>query len=207
MKFVGVLLAAGASSRMGAPKQLLPFGERTVLEQGVRNLREAGVDATVVVLGHHAAAIRREVSEAFAARDVSEAWNPLHERGMFTSVQCGIRAASELGADVALVALVDQPFVPSTVYAEVMRAHALGSAMVTIPARGERRGHPIALSMRLRDDILDPADPNTTLREVIRAHERDTQLMPVRADEILRDMDVPAEYEEELGRWLAGKPG
>jgi molybdenum cofactor cytidylyltransferase len=204
VKVVGVLLAAGASSRMGTPKQLLPFGERTVMRQGVHNLREAGVEATVVVLGHHADVIRREAPDVLTAPDVSEAWNARHAGGMFTSVQCGIQAASDLGAGVALLALVDQPFVPAAVYVQVLRAHAVGSAKVTIPTRGERRGHPIALSMDLRADILNPADPDTTLRDVIRAHEDDTRLLPVHAEEILRDMDVPEEYARELQRWLAG---
>ncbi len=204
MSVVGVLLAAGASSRMGRPKQLLPFGGRTVLEQGVQNFRDAGVAATVVVLGHHADVIRRETFDILAARDVSEAWNERHEEGMFASVQCGIRAAEALGAGAALLALVDQPFVPPAVYVEVMRAHGVGSATVTLPTRGDRRGHPVALSMTLRDEILRPTDPETTLRDVIRAHESDTQLLPVRADDILRDMDVPEDYERELRRWLHG---
>jgi molybdenum cofactor cytidylyltransferase len=204
VKFVGVLLAAGASSRMGEPKQLLPFGERTVLGQGVHNHRVAGVAATVVVLGHHADAIRGAASDTLAAADVSEAWNERHEDGMFTSVQCGIRAAVELAADAVLMSLVDQPFVPPAVYADVMRAHALGSALVTIPTRGERRGHPVALSMDLREAILEPASPETTLRDVIKAHGERTRLVAVDADEILRDMDVPEEYARELRRWATG---
>ena len=202
MRVVGLLLAAGASRRMGTPKQLLPFGDRTVLEQGVANFRSAGVDSTVVVLGHAPAAIRDELPDLFADDHVVVTVNGRHAEGMFTSVQCGIRAADATSADAVLLSLVDQPFIPPSVYSAVTRAHASARVMVTIPTYGGRRGHPVALSMQLRDAILAPDDLDTNLREVIRAHEADTQLVPVDGEEILRDMDLPAEYARELAAWL-----
>ena len=204
MRVVGVLLAAGSSRRMGTLKQLLPFGDRVVLEQGVANFRAAGVRPTVVVLGHAPDTIRAALHDLFAAHDVVAPVNEQHAEGMFTSVQCGVRAACALDADAALLALVDQPFIPSLVYSAVLQAHSAGVASVTVPVFGGRRGHPVALSMALRDAILTPDDPDTNLREVIRAHERDTELVAVDADEILRDMDLPAEYARELATWLDG---
>jgi CTP:molybdopterin cytidylyltransferase MocA len=187
---------------MGTPKQLLPFGGRTVLEQGVANFRDAGVEPTVVVLGHAPEAIMAELPALFADHHVAATVNERHTEGMFTSVQCGIRAAETLGADAVLLSLVDQPFIPPSVYSAVKHAHATGRVRVTIPTFSGRRGHPVALSMAMRAAILAPDDLDTNLREVIRAHEADTQLVPVDAEEILRDMDLPAEYARELSAWL-----
>ncbi|MBT3266871.1 nucleotidyltransferase family protein [Candidatus Poribacteria bacterium] len=202
MRVVGLLLAAGASRRMGRLKQVLPFGEAAVLEQGVANFRDAGVDTTIVVLGHAPDTIRAELPAVFGSDDVVAAVNERHAEGMFTSVQCGIRAAEGLDADAVLLALVDQPFIPPSVYASVIGAHADGGALVTIPVYRGRRGHPVALSMDLRDQILAPDEPDATLRDVVRANESTTRLVTVDADEILRDMDRPDDYARELARWL-----
>lgn len=190
---------------MGRLKQLLPFGDRTVLEQGVFNCRAAAVGTTVIVLGHAPDVIRAELPDLFASDDVVATVNERHEDGMFSSVQCGVRAAREAGADVALLSLVDQPFIPPSVYVTVLAAHLAAEASVTIPSFDGRRGHPVALSMGLQDAILRPVDPDTNLREIIRAHESGTNVVAVDADEILRDMDLPDEYAEELARWLAGR--
>lgn len=205
MHAVGVLLAAGSSRRMGRLKQLLPFGDHAVLEQGVFNYRAAGVGATVVVLGHAPGVIRAALPDLFASDDVRSIVNDRHEEGMFSSVQCGVAAASHGGYDAALLSLVDQPFIPPSVYTVVLDAHATTGALVTIPTFDGRRGHPVALSSAVYDAILSPDDPSTNLREIIRAHEEDTHVVPVNASEILRDMDLPAEYADELRRWLSGR--
>ena len=55
-----ILLAAGRSQRMGAFKPLLPFGETTVIRRCIQNLRQAGVEDIVVVLGHRAEELQRD---------------------------------------------------------------------------------------------------------------------------------------------------
>ena len=83
-----VVLAAGESRRMGKPKQLLPFGDGTILERVVDTLLAAGVGEVIVVLGHLADRIRLVLGD----RPVKIVINEDYREGMLSSVQCGVRA-------------------------------------------------------------------------------------------------------------------
>src|SRR5256885_3850127 len=81
-----ILLAAGRSRRMGAFKPLLPFGDRTVIETCLTNLREADVEEIVVVVGHRAEAIREQLKH----HPVKFALNSNPDTGMSVSIARGM---------------------------------------------------------------------------------------------------------------------
>lgn len=199
MNAAGLLLAAGASSRMGKPKALLPFGGETVMERGVSNFHAAGIERVVVVLGCWETEIRRACPDLFSGK-VEAALNPEPDLGMLSSVQCGLRAAAALGVEVLLLALLDQPFVPPFVYRQTLEG--CQTKPVAIPEYNGRRGHPIALSMRLAEEILAMNPERQTLRDFVRAEPGRVLPVPVEADAILRDMDAPAEYHAEYHKEL-----
>ena len=101
---VAIVLAAGFSSRMGAFKPLLPFGERTLVDHVVTNLRAAGVERIHVVTGFQADALAPELTRL----GVTRAHNPDFAAGMFSSVQAGV-ASLPADADAFLLAPVDVP--------------------------------------------------------------------------------------------------
>src|SRR5262249_45391219 len=106
----GIILAAGASSRMGADKALLPYAGTTFLEHLVELLLPR-VAPVIVVLGHHAERIRAVLPAALGAEIVL---NPDYRSGQLSSLQAGIRALPG-GAEAALIILVDHPAIaPST---------------------------------------------------------------------------------------------
>src|SRR5689334_15142795 len=96
-----ILLAAGRSSRMGAFKPLLPFGNKTVIECCIDHLHDGGVEEIVVVLGHRADDIRQQVSGK-----VRFALNPDPDSAMGASIAAGVLALPET-AQATLIALVD----------------------------------------------------------------------------------------------------
>ncbi|MGA7677207.1 MAG: NTP transferase domain-containing protein, partial [Dehalococcoidia bacterium] len=81
-----ILLAAGQSKRMGKLKQLMPFGQSTIVEQAVDNLLGSAVDEVIVVVGYKA----EDVIKAIAAKPVKVAINPDYEQGMSTSIMAGL---------------------------------------------------------------------------------------------------------------------
>lgn len=135
---MGVLLAAGASRRMGRSKPLVPLGGRSFLAHGLRHLWST-CDAVVVVLGSQAPRVRAAVEAEFerlvrggalradlrsarrhGARGLEARFvvNPTWQRGMLGSARLGLRAALRLGAETVLVLPVDHPHVrPRTVTA------------------------------------------------------------------------------------------
>ncbi|GIX06694.1 MAG: glycosyl transferase [Candidatus Poribacteria bacterium] len=205
-RIVGLLLAAGASRRMGRLKQLLPFGQETVLEASLRRYREAEIRPVVVVLGYEAERIRRTLGPALEGADLRVVINREHEQGMLRSVQVGIAEVARMHAHGVVLGLVDQPFVPAEVFRQVRDALREGKAGVVLPRWGGRRGHPIGLRAELFGEVLQLNSRAVGLNAWIRAHPERVWELPVATDAVLQDMDLPEEYQEALRRWIATAP-
>jgi molybdenum cofactor cytidylyltransferase len=185
-----VVLAAGESRRMGTQKLLLPFRETTVVEAVVRTALASRVGRALAVLGADRDAIRAKLEPC----GVDIAINEDFARGMLSSVQAGFRALPA-DAEAAVVMLGDQPFLPARVIDAVVRAYEESRKGIVIPVHKGRRGHPVLVDLKYRDEVLglDPADG---LRQLIRAHPDDILEVEVGCADILRDMDTPEDYED-----------
>jgi CTP:molybdopterin cytidylyltransferase MocA len=194
-RVVGIVLAAGESRRMGQLKALLPFGERTVIEQVLQPLLQADLAAVVVVLGYRAA----DIAAVVQALPVQLLYNPEYQHGMTTSIQVALRDITPI-PDAYLVALVDQPHLDRELIQQLLATFARTGKGVIIPTYHGKRGHPLVLAARYRQEVL-ALGPQQGLHMVTRGHPEDTLEMPVDHDDILRDMDYQEEYAAELQRW------
>lgn len=187
MRVGAVVLAAGESSRMGRPKMLLPWGRGTVLSAVVSSLLSAPLWRVVVVLGHRAAEVGGALEPVGPDPRLRVVVNDRYPEGMLTSIQ---RGARELPGSAVLVALGDQPLVtPGTVKA-VIRAHEGG---ITVPVHGGRRGHPVLVDASLVGDLLT-LPPEAGLRGLFMDHPKRVTYAEVCSEEILIDLDTPADY-------------
>ena len=100
----GIMLAAGLSTRMGEPKQLLPFGHSTIVETVVDNMLSSKLDEVIVVIGHESKKVREKIQQ----KPIRIVLNSHYQQGMLTSAQCGVQALSE-SVDAFALMLVDQP--------------------------------------------------------------------------------------------------
>jgi len=191
----GVVLAAGESRRMGRLKALLPFGNRTVIEQVLHPLLQSDLVSITVVLGHRA----EEIAAVLKALPVHLVTNPHYRDGMTTSVQAALRHITPL-PDAYLLALVDQPQLGITPVQRVLTAFNQTDKGLVIPTWNGKRGHPIILAARYRQEVL-ALGLHQGLNLVTRSHPDDTLELPMSDDDILRDMDYQEEYEAELQRW------
>lgn len=195
-----VVVAAGLSTRMGEPKQLLPYGEHTVIEQIVSVLLQSPLDEVVVVTGH----VRRSVESTLASWSVRPVFNPNYGQGeMLSSVQCGLSALAP-EVDAALIVLGDQPQLDGDVVQRLIEVYYHETEGLIIPSFRMRRGHPIVIDRAYWQDIL-ALDFDQSLRDVINAHADKICYVTVETDSVLRDIDTPEEYRQELGR-LARSP-
>jgi molybdenum cofactor cytidylyltransferase len=193
----GVVLAAGESRRMGTPKQLLPFGERTILERVVDTLLTAGVGQVIVVLGHLADRVRTVLGD----RPVQAVVNEAYRQGMLTSVKCGVQAIST-DHNAVLFALGDQPQIDSAVVREVIGAYRTGDTGIVIPRYNSKKGHPIIINLsRYREAIIDLPD-SVGLNALMQAYADDVRLIDVATEDIIHDIDVPEDYTRELARFM-----
>ena len=189
-----VILAAGVSRRMGTQKLLLPFGDATVIESVVLTALASRVDRVLAVLGADRDAVRQKL-EPFGIDFVI---NENFVKGMLSSVQAGF-AALPPAAEAAVVMLSDQPFLPAGVVDAVVEAFRRSGKGIVVPAFQGRRGHPVLIGLKYRDEVL-ALDPTDGLRRLMRAHPDDIFEAAVEDANILRDMDVPEDYANELKR-------
>jgi molybdenum cofactor cytidylyltransferase len=107
MSIPAVILAAGASRRLGQPKQLVRIAAETLLDRTIREVRNSGAQPILVVLGAHRDAIQAVVDLSW----VHLVFNPNWEQGIASSIREGIDAAQELVADATAVLMLvcDQP--------------------------------------------------------------------------------------------------
>ena len=145
-----LVLAAGASSRFGRPKQLLPFRGKTLLGWTVSQFEAcSALDEVVVVLGNFADEIRQAVTFGRSKIVV----NPAPAQGCSASYRAGI-AACDPRVDAIVVLLGDQPGVDAGVVEQVAGAWRRdGGKIVLASYRGER-GHPMIFSRELFDQMI-----------------------------------------------------
>ena len=195
----GVVLAGGASSRMGGrPKALLPtgHGDETFLARIVSALRQGGVDDVVVVAGYHEETISRAANRMAAPLRVLH--NPSPEQGQLSSLLVALKAIDHPGVRAMLVTLVDLPLVrPSTVRA-VLEGYRRSGAPIVRPACAGRHGHPILFDRALFDELRQ-ADPALGAKPVVRAHADDGMDIEIQDEGAFSDVDTPEDYERVFG--------
>lgn len=202
----GILLAAGLSSRMGQPKQLLPFGEKTIVETVVDNMLNSKFSKVVVVLGHYADKIQELIDEY----PVTKVINPDYREGMLTSAQVGIKSLNLTKDDKYLreakyadstafsIMLVDQPFITSTLIDTVIDAYVQTDKGIVLPSYQYKRGHPVIFHQKYADNILALDADSDGVRTLYKLHSEDIHYINVDTDAVLRDIDYKEDYENAL---------
>jgi molybdenum cofactor cytidylyltransferase len=193
-----VVLAAGASSRMGRPKAALPLGDRgeTVLSRGVASLLAAGVPRVAVVAGAHVDAVQRALLVRDQAVRIVE--HPGWREGQLSSLLCGLEVVDGPDLEALLVTLVDVPLVSPDTTRRLIRAWRDTGAPIVRPARGEEHGHPVLIDRRLFAE-LRAADPRHGAKPVVHAHASELLNVPVTDEGAFLDIDTPADYERARG--------
>jgi len=184
-----IVLAAGVSSRMGKPKQTLPISGKPMLERVINVYRRPGVSPIVVVLGAHAARVRRSV----ILYGVSVVYNRRYLDGMSGSLRLGLKAAEK--AEAVIVALADQPFLsPDTVNAMIETYKRTGGPVV-IPSYRGKRGNPVLFDRSLFPEIRRIRGDRGA-KSVVNRHRDILQEVAVDDRGILVDIDTPSDYQE-----------
>ena len=193
-----IILAAGESTRMGRPKQLLPWGGTTLLAWQVGQMREAGVDEVVVVLGHAAVEVRPAVPPE--ARVVV---NDAYKEGRASSLRCGAQAVSD-DAGAVLVLSVDQPRPASLSRRLIKRWREKKGAPIVSPRFPRRFGHPVLVDGSLLGELRAVDEATLGLRAVIDRHAAKAEALPVEDDRVDVDLNTPADYEAALAAFARG---
>lgn len=189
----GIVLAAGESSRMGSPKPLLKLGDRTFLEKIVDDLKAAGVDNLLVVLGAKA----EEIEERIDLSGVKTVYNPDYRRGQLSSLWAALRELPPQTRGV-LFTLADHPAVKLSTYQKLISAWEEHPDKIAVPLYQGRGGHPIIFPAALKEEFLQ-APEDQGARAVIYREESRVEKIPVDDAGIKKDIDTRQNYQELIG--------
>src|SRR5437879_9723840 len=170
MGLAGVVLAAGASERMGRPKALLDFRGRAFVVRILESLEALGVEPRVVVLGPDAARVR----PSLATHDCVIVENPDLTSHAIGSLRAALAALEPIRPSGIVAWPVDLPHVRVATLERLLEAHRRSGAPAVVPSFAERRGHPVIWDQTLFSELATSAAATRHgAQAVLAAHERD----------------------------------
>ncbi len=190
----GIVLAAGASSRMGKSKASLPFGAtgETILSRIVSVLLTGGVAGVAVVAGAHIDAVRHAMP--WAERRARLVEHPGWAQGQLSSLIAGLNAIDEPLLEAVMVTPVDVPLVNAATVAAVIEAWRRTRAPIVRPVDGDRHGHPVIFDRSVFDDLRQ-ADLAVGAKAVFATHRDRVLNVDVKDAGAFEDIYTPADYE------------
>jgi molybdenum cofactor cytidylyltransferase len=198
-RVAAVILAAGSSTRMGRNKLLLELGGETLVRRAARAAVGAGVDQVVVVIGHEEPRVRAELDGLPCTPVV----NPDHAQGAGTSVRTGVRQVAA-DAHAIVVVLADMPFVTAEMIATLVQRYRETGAPLVVSHYGDVQAPPTLYDRALFEDLLSIPGERCA-KQVVRRHESEAVVVAW-PESALRDIDVPADYEDARADLAGGQP-
>ena len=197
--FAGVILAAGASSRMGRDKALLPWQGGTFLSAAIRALQPM-TDLVIVVAGANSGELTR-VIDANAAFLVV---NPHPGQGQFSSLRIGVQEVLNRGRDAAIITLVDRPPAALPTIGRLQDAFLAAGDTVwaVVPEYEGKHGHPIVIGRDMITAFLN-APASSSAREVEHSLQSHIQYLAVADPLVVANINTPGDFEDLASRTSA----
>lgn len=186
-----ILLAAGESSRLGRPKQLLPYDGQTLLQHSLQVANASNAHPIVVVLGAHADAIKGETDNNTAHVVINAEW----QEGMASSIRSGIKALVEISpsAEGAILMVCDQPFVTPSLLNDLIAAHHGTGHLIVTCGYENMFGPPTLFHKSMFPELLR-LKGDTGARSVLRQHADAVEVIPFPEGNL--DIDTAADYQK-----------
>jgi CTP:molybdopterin cytidylyltransferase MocA len=189
----GIILSAGASSRMGQPKALLPYKNTSILEHTISVQKEAGLNPIIVVLGAHIKPLD-SISENMGAKVVyNKEWN----LGQQSSLKAGLRAIPE-EVNTIVVSLIDHPGVQSETINKLVSASLEMGDCIIQPLYKSKTGHPLILKGKIIDILRNSPIVDGGVKTIISENSDMIKQISVDDQAILMDIDTIEMYNKLL---------
>ncbi|MBI3989928.1 MAG: nucleotidyltransferase family protein [candidate division NC10 bacterium] len=189
-----VVLAAGAASRFGEQKLLVPLEGKLLIRWTVEHVLASQVEEVVVVLGREAEAVR----EALTGLPVRFLVNPRYPEGMSSSLQGGV-ASLDPAVEAALIVLGDQPQITAAIINRIIETYRLSRKPIVVPVYEGVRGNPVLFDASLFPEVM-AVTGDQGAREVIAKDPERVASVPFPFP-MPRDVDTPDDYQALLHRF------
>ena len=198
-----IILAAGASSRMGRPKLLLPWGATSVLGHLIEQWQKLPIEQIAVVCATIDLAMQRELNRLKFPVE-NRILNPTPEQGMFSSIQCAARWPGwNFDLSHWIIVLGDQPHLQPETLRALIEFGATHAQKICQPSRNERPRHPVLLPKAAFHRLKN--SPTENLKQFLQTLAQDTMLCTMDDPALDFDMDLPADYEKAVQLYFNNK--
>jgi molybdenum cofactor cytidylyltransferase len=189
-----ILLAAGGSSRLGQPKQLLPYKGQTLLQNTLSVALTSNAQSVMVVLGASADILKKEITNSKIHVVVNDDW----QEGMASSIRTGIKAITEISPSIEGIILLvcDQPFINSALLNNLITAHQKTGKEIVACTYGNTFGPPVFFHQSLFPELLQ-LEGDTGARSIVQKHLDNMEAIPF--PEGIFDIDTEGDYEKIKG--------
>lgn len=187
-----IILAAGASSRMGTPKQLLLHQGRSFLSQIVETAIASICRPIVVVLGANAQQIKSEISHFPVQVVENECWH----QGMSSSIKVGMQALVNQNIESVAIAVCDQPFVSAKIINQLIAAYRFTGKSIVASEYANTLGVPALFSRALFPELMN-LSATAGAKYLIKKYFH--TVFPVPFPEGAIDIDTPKDYQQLIG--------
>jgi molybdenum cofactor cytidylyltransferase len=187
-----VILAGGRSKRMGATKQLLPWGKGTILQHVINTAVSANPAEIIVVLGHNA----DKIAKALKGQQVKIVVNNEFNKGMSSSLKTALRYVSPQ-SDTYIFMLGDQPLVTAETLNLLISRHYSSQYGITVPVYQGEKGRPVVIASKYKEELMT-LKGEIGAKQVIDNHPDDVLEVPVESKGVIVDIDTQEEYKKYL---------
>lgn len=192
-KVAGLVLAAGASTRMGQPKQLLPIDGGTIIERVVNEALDSNLDKVVLVLGYQARRIKQAINHILTNPKLKVVLNRAFKTGMSSSIISGL-AEIEENYDHLMILLADMPHINSELINLLLNRYLLSSLPLGAISIKGKRSHPVILSSRFFNE-LHKLKGDVGARSLFRKYSNQICLVEPEGNYDEKDIDTPEDYD------------
>lgn len=190
---VGIILAAGLSTRMGRPKLALEIAGIPIVLRVTRAALASSLERIVIVCGHHSNNIRRTLGDSCLHPKLAQVTNPHPELGMSESLRTGISTLSGETSG-AMIILGDQPLITSEAIDELLKVWRKDATRIVIPTVRDRKTTPVIFPRALFDELRQVRG-DVGGRDVIRRHQGQVVFVEIGAVYDDSDVDSTEDYE------------
>jgi molybdenum cofactor cytidylyltransferase len=170
----GIILAAGKSSRMGENKLQLKISGSPMVELVIQNAKKSRLDELVIVYGKYD-----------LSTDVKKLFNYDYEKGMSTSIKCGLKGFK---GDGVMLLLADMPFIETKVIDELYTSFIKSDKNIVVPMFNGKKGNPVIIGSKYFQELMNNTGDKGA-RDIIKRYQDDVEIVEVESDRIFMDID------------------
>lgn len=186
-----VILAAGSSSRLGSPKQLLTYKDTTLLRHTIREAVAVNNASVLVVTGANNELIEKDILKV----DVKASFNPDWESGMASSIVCGLKKMIDVfpETDACIFAVCDQPYITTSIFNELIKTYHQNAKGIIASSYEATLGTPALFQKKYFKELLELTGREGAKKVINRSLE-DTIAVPFEKGSI--DIDTLEDYSQ-----------